>query len=125
MGLMTLLTGGGEKYTRFDDPYKYDKDDCISCKVLGRFDGVQTTIYVLMSSRVDCVCVSGRLHVFLGHETIEGEAEADRDEQIEIQIWFATVGHCHFVGHICRAWYLQDAQLMYDGTVDVGLSSDS
>lgn len=84
MGLKTLLTGGEERYTKFDDPYKYDKDDCVSCKVLGRLGGICIWRSTLTIDRVDSVCVSRRLHVFLGHETIERDTKPDRDEQIQV-----------------------------------------
>ena len=62
-------------------------------------------------TRLDGVCVPGRVHVLFWHEAASGTAAAYREEQIEIQVWLAAARYCYALCYVCWAGDLSDGEL--------------
>jgi len=94
-----------EKFTEFHNPKAFDKEDCLSCRVLGRQAPLPKHkhswwIIFLILRRLNGLRLAGWLHVLLGHAAAAGVEACDWTQQVKVQIRVTAIGDCIFIGNL-------------------------
>ncbi len=110
---LPLPKGDTNKIDDFENPKAFEKEDCVSCRVLGT-DPSRERKRVLRGNLIVPICRVNRLrrargiHLFFRHAATPDATQGDRAQQIEIQIRLAAVGHRVSLGDAGRIGGLAD-----------------
>ena len=122
------------KIDEFEDP-KALENDCLECRLLG----LNLLIAFCLKRRLTLLLRlgydvwSGWLYLLLWHESVKSTTNGDWTQQVEIQIWFSTVGNCDIVCHprwlghlstgelISTFWRFKTIELEFDPITDASI----